>query len=122
MTTTSPSIVAWAVAGMLAVFSSPAGASQPVRVGFYGTHKGVTSPSGVRTFIDVAIGVARDGTVGTATFGWSAAPCLAAVKIKFFRPTGPGFPSPGLTFLTERGPFDVTEHVQLENSYLPPVT
>jgi len=51
----------------------------------------------------------------SATFEYSAFPCPAAVKIKFFRIFGVA-----ARFLGERGPFDVTQKVQTV-SLFPPV-
>lgn len=66
--------------------------------------------SGLRTAVQLRPPVNLDGDAVSATFGWSASPCPAAVKIKFFRPQGRLIPfGPTLlNFLEERGPFDVT--------------
>ena len=57
----------------------------------------------VRTDISLNYPATATGLVDTATFFWSASPCPAEVKIKFFRRHGPT-----VVFLAERGPFDVT--------------
>jgi hypothetical protein len=56
------------------------------------------------TAIDLSNSASQSATLTAATFTWSASPCPAAVKIKFFRPA----PGPTFLLLAERGPFDVT--------------
>lgn len=80
-----------------------------VVVGLFGLSGGNLNPSGVETVLQTFPASYIDGSVTSATFGWSNSPCPAAVKIKFFRPFSRGTPTLGFTFLTERGPFDVTE-------------
>ena len=70
----------------------------------------VASPNGgdadiatVRTDVDLGHPANASGPVEKATFTWSAFPCPAAVKIKFFRRQ-----AGNLNFIAERGPFDVT--------------
>lgn len=74
-------------------------------------HRGGVNSSGVQTIVQLRPFVNLEGDALSATFGWSASPCPAAVKIKFFRPEerpiSPG-PTPTIDFLAERGPFDVT--------------
>jgi hypothetical protein len=53
------------------------------------------------TDVDLVSPAPFAGSLTTATFGWSTPGCVAALKIKFFRPSGQN-----LVFLTERGPFD----------------
>ena len=55
------------------------------------------------TAIDLSSPATGSGTMTSATFMWSSAPCAATVKIKFFRPSGNT-----LLFVDERGPFDTT--------------
>ena len=63
------------------------------------------NPPGIQTsFTFVGTGATGAGTMTSATFGWSATGCPAAVKLKFFRYDG----TPTLRYLGERGPFDVT--------------
>lgn len=56
------------------------------------------------TVIDLSNPANASGNLTIAAFTWSATPCPAAAKLKFFRPT----PSGGFIFLAERGPYDVT--------------
>jgi len=70
----------------------------------------ITSPNSadpsiatVRTDINLGNPANATGLVESASFSWSAFPCPAEVKIKFFRRQGSN-----LVFLAERGPFDVT--------------
>ena len=57
---------------------------------------------GTVTAVDLSAPANAGGTITSATFAYSVAPCAASVKIKFFRPSGGT-----LLFLAERGPFDV---------------
>jgi hypothetical protein len=52
------------------------------------------------------------GQVTTATFTWSAAPCLAAATVKFFRPVFSGVQAGSFVMYAQRGPFDVTTKTQ----------
>jgi hypothetical protein len=61
------------------------------------------------TAIDLSNPAGQAATLTAAAFTWSAIPCPAAVKIKFFRTT----PTGAFAFLAERGPFDVTALTQL---------
>ena len=95
---------------LLFIRPDPASA-QTVTMGLSLANGGNVNPPSVVTIL--AMNAARsDGRVTTASFGWSATPCPAAVKIKFFRPSASPpvliGPPPPFTFLTERGPFDVT--------------
>jgi hypothetical protein len=56
------------------------------------------------TLIDLSNAANASGNLTNASFTWSATPCPAAAKIKFFRPT----PAGGFSFLAERGPYNVT--------------
>ena len=56
------------------------------------------------TLIDLSNPANASGNLTNASFTWSATPCPAAAKLKFFRPT----PSGGFSFLAERGPYDIT--------------
>jgi hypothetical protein len=62
----------------------------------------------ILTAIDLANPASQAATLTAAAFTWSAIPCPAAVKVKFFRrsPTG------SFELLTERGPFGVTSFTQ----------
>ncbi len=51
------------------------------------------------TVIDLSNPANASGNLTNASFTWSATPCPAAAKIKFFRPVSNGF-----AFLAERGP------------------
>ena len=55
------------------------------------------------TLIDLSNPANASGNLTDASFTWSATPCPAAAKIKFFRPS----PNGSFVFLAERGPFDV---------------
>jgi hypothetical protein len=59
------------------------------------------------TVFDFTSHPVSSGVLDSVTFAYSGFPCPSAVKIKFFRPFGIG-----PRFLTERGPFDVTQAVQ----------
>ncbi len=61
------------------------------------------SPSDIRTDVDLVRPATATGTINSATFAWSATPCVSAVKIKVFRRHGSS-----LAFVAERGPFNVT--------------
>ncbi|MEO8430736.1 MAG: hypothetical protein ABI592_04440 [Acidobacteriota bacterium] len=65
-------------------------------------------PFAVRTYVQLGYGANVNGTATSATFSWAAAPCPAAVKIKFFRPSS-ALPGGVYFFVAERGPFDVTQ-------------
>ena len=88
--------------------SDPASA-QTVTMGLSLANGGNVNPPGVETILAMN-GARSDGRITTASFGWSATPCPAAVKIKFFRPSVllPFDARPPFAFVTERGPFDVT--------------
>jgi hypothetical protein len=79
------------------------------------------SPLQTISYVDLSHPATADGEVNSATFIWSAAPCAAAAKIKFFRKISTDFDVTTLRLLAERGPFDVgfvTQAVSLS----PPVT
>jgi len=84
------------------------GGAQVVQVGTSGLYIGDRNPPGVETDFNFSSPALLAGRVTQAAFGWSNGPCPAAAMIKFFRPTN-GNPQSGFTFLTERGPFDVTQ-------------
>ncbi len=69
----------------------------------------------IRTDIDLVAPATATGTIDTATFSWSAAPCLSAAKIKVFRRQ-----SDTLVFIAQRGPFDVTA-TAMTVSLTPPI-
>ncbi len=76
---------------------------------------GIVNPPEVQTRLELTFPANLDGRLFSASFGWSASPCPAAVKIKFFRSSVSPFRSlpllPSFDFVTERGPFDVTAPV-----------
>ena len=87
----------------LAVITSASTAlPQTLQVGALG--KPVSYFTGVRvqTIVDTSFSANRDGSLISAVFQWSNAPCPAAAKIKVFRSDG-NFAH----FVDERGPFDV---------------
>jgi hypothetical protein len=59
------------------------------------------------TAVDLSYPSTGTGTMTSATFVWSSAPCAGTVKIKFFRRAGDV-----LVFVTERGPFDASSNTQ----------
>ena len=59
------------------------------------------------TAVDLSFPSTGNGTMTSATFVWSSAPCAGTVKIKFFRRSGDA-----LFFVAERGPFDVNGTTQ----------
>ncbi len=97
----------------LAVFSFLVASAAPLsgqtlvvgQLGIPGDPIAVSAPS---TVLQPGFPANRDGRVTEATFLWSAAPCPAAVKIKFFRPSS-ATPGGQYLFLDQRGPFDVAE-------------
>ncbi|MEO8190755.1 MAG: hypothetical protein ABI682_10485 [Acidobacteriota bacterium] len=98
--------------------------AQVLTVGFNGggpSYAGNVSATVPQTTLQLASAASVAGDITTATFGWSASPCPAAVKIKFFRPFNFIDSGPGYIFLTERGPFDVAQPMQSSSLY-PPVT
>lgn len=85
-------------------------AQSPIFVGTGGFNGGPAPVTGVETFLQTGYAANYDGTVNSAEFLWSQAPCPAAVKIKFFHPSSPAGP---FVYLDQRGPFDVTSTRQL---------
>jgi hypothetical protein len=83
---------------------------QPLTVGSLGTPTGNFGP-GPLTVINLVSPAARDGIVTSATFEWSAAPCPAAAKIKFYH-LHQQFHVWTYVYLGERGPFDVRRTLQ----------
>ena len=111
------------LAGVLAALASSL-AAQVLTIGFNSPYYGGSvNPAATQTTLQTSVPASVDGEITTATFGWSASPCPAAVKIKFFRPFLPHINvfHPFYTFVTERGPFDVAQPVQTSPLY-PPVT
>lgn len=101
-------------------FVGPVGPNGALFVGAAGPYGGNVVSTSTQTILQLAYRVALDGEATKATFGWSASPCLAAVKIKFFRPST----NTTFSFVTERGPFDVTEPARTPtqpNPTFPPV-
>jgi len=78
-------------------------------------------PFQTTTYVDLSHPATADGEVNSATFIWSAAPCAAAAKIKFFRQIATDSFVTSLSLLAERGPFDV-DFVTQGVSLAPPVT
>jgi hypothetical protein len=105
-----PVIRSFVVAAVLAW--SAASLGQPLTVGVLGTPTGTFEP-GV-TVMDFSAPSKQAGTLTTATFFWSAAPCTATVKIKlgYQSPGLPPFNTYHLVFAGERGPFDVLQTTQ----------
>jgi hypothetical protein len=103
-------IAAGALAGVAFLTPSMSGQTLVVGVGAGGPfNRGLLNAPGLRTTVQFRPAVNLEGDATTATFGWSASPCPAAVKIKFFRPQPPPEPFQAVfDFLEERGPFDVT--------------
>lgn len=82
--------------------------AQQVKVGTRQWFAGNATPVGQETIIIGGLFRATlGGQASTATFGWSAGPCPAAVKIKFFRPRLSGGTIVSYDFVAERGSFDV---------------
>src|SRR5437868_7913572 len=107
-----PRCIAVGLFALAAIAASPLPAQVlTVGVGAGGPfNRSPLNAAGLRTAVQLRPAVNLDGDAVSATFGWSATPCAAAVKIKFFRPqgnAGPFGPS-SMSFLEERGPFDVT--------------
>lgn len=102
---------------LTAAIAAPA---QTLTMGLELFKAGNVNPPGVVTILELTYPANLDGRATTATFGWSASPCPAAVKIKFFRPSftpflgGPVLPA--FSFVTERGPFDVTSEAVSSSS------
>jgi hypothetical protein len=95
-----------------AVVSYPASAlAQSLFVGAAGTPQAAITLTGVSTVLQLGYVANKDGNATFATFAWSAAPCPAAVKIKFFRPSS-AVPGGSFLYLDQRGPFDVTTTLQ----------
>lgn len=95
----------------LLLFGVRESCAQSLFVGATGVDSGPALVAGVQTFIQTGFGADRDGNVNLAGFSWSQAPCPAAVKIKFFRPSN-DVPGGEFIYLDERGPFDVTSTQQ----------
>jgi hypothetical protein len=94
--------------------------AQTMTVGASGVYDGNLNPSRVMTVLELSP-ADFEGQATSASFGWSASPCPASVKIKFFHT----FPFPnqvGYVLSAERGPFDVTQVVQTSDPSRPPVT
>ena len=88
--------------------------AQTVSVGYRISYIGNVNPPGVETIVDWTGTANLDGTLTTATFGWSMSPCPAAAKIKLFRPQGSvGATFPDYLFIAERGPFNVDQPLQV---------
>ena len=100
----------------LFLFAARAPGAEPLHVGVVGAAGLPVADTGVQTYLQTGYPANRSGSVNAADFWWSQSPCPAAVKIKFFRPSGSG----RYVYLDQRGPFDVAtapQSVRLE----PPV-
>jgi hypothetical protein len=92
-------------------YDQTAPSAQTVTVGLDLFHFENVDPREIETIVELTYPANVDGRITTATFGWSASPCPAAVSLKFFRPSftpflgGPVLPA--FSFVTQRGPFDV---------------
>lgn len=99
--------------GLLSVFAflafGSAAAAQVLEMGntVAAANSGDEGSSEIRTDIDLVHPASATGAIDTATFEWASAGCLSAVKIKVFRRHGDT-----LSFVDERGPFDVAAFVQ----------
>src|SRR5512141_1341818 len=85
--------------------------AQSLTVGSLGIPGAPISLTGTSTVLELGFQANRDGQATEATFSWSTAPCPAAVKIKFFRPSS-ALPGGQFFFVDQRGPFDVTSTLQ----------
>jgi hypothetical protein len=94
-----------------------------IQVGFGGFFAGYVNPPGVQTIVQEQAPANIDGKVTSAVFGWTATPCPAAVKVKFFRPRTRDLSGvQTFDFIEERGPFDVDAPAQRSTLFQPPVT
>jgi hypothetical protein len=89
------------------LLTAAASFGQPIQVG--SLQPGANVPMGPApvTVFDWLAHPPSAGVLSSVTFAYSASPCPAAVKIKFFRTFGIA-----MRLLAERGPFDVTQVVQ----------
>lgn len=95
--------------GIVGMFGATCLFAQTVRVGRDSPRGNPLPVSAPRTYVDVSAPANGPGSVTAVAYAWSAVPCPAAFKIKFFRPKlGTLLPTggPGYAFLAERGPFD----------------
>jgi hypothetical protein len=81
--------------------------TQPLQVGNLPASANMQVGSAPVTVFDFQAPATVSGVLTSATFAYSAFPCPAAVKIKFFRTVGVA-----VRFLAERGPFDVTQKTE----------
>jgi hypothetical protein len=89
---------------VLSLVAASVALAQPVTVGNLPANPNFGFTQSPVTLIDLSNAANASGNLTQAAFTWSATPCPAAAKIKFFRPT----PAGGFSFLAERGPYDVT--------------
>lgn len=89
---------------VLGLLAATAATAQTVTVGNLPANPNFGFNQTPVTLIDLSNPANASGNLTNASFTWSATPCLAAAKLKFFRPT----PGGGFSFLAERGPYDVT--------------
>ena len=94
-----------------ALTCAAAAGAQTLTVGAVGIPQGPILSAGTQTVIQLGYAANIDGNAVFATFAWSAAPCPAAVKVKFFRPSS-ALPGGQFLFVDQRGPFDVNTTVQ----------
>ena len=98
-------LVPFLLAGAVPLFA------QALAVGSLGIPGAPIPLTGTSTVLELGFQANHDGQATEATFSWSAAPCPAAVKIKFFRPSS-ALPGGQFFFVDQRGPFDVTSTLQ----------
>ena len=88
-----PAALSRLVAFAVLLFAVRALPAQPILVGnaypFYG---GQSGGSAVTTYVQRHVPATTAGDLTTVVFGWSASPCPAAVKIKFFHVFSGGSP------------------------------
>jgi hypothetical protein len=89
---------------VLGILEASVAAAQTVTVGNLPANPNFGFNQTPVTLIDLSNPANASGNLTQASFTWSATPCPAAAKLKFFRPT----PSGGFSFLAERGPYDIT--------------
>jgi hypothetical protein len=97
------------IAALASLAAGTSARGQAILIGVDSPPAGPAPVAGVETVIDLAGAAQAGATLTTASFGWSAGPCPAAVKVKFFRPgtgTVPPLGTP-IDLVAERGPFDV---------------
>jgi len=92
--------------------------AQNVLIGANAVFKENVNPHRTQTFLSL-FGAPSAARIRNVTFGWSATGCAAAVKVKFFRYDQT---AAVWNFVTERGPFDVTNSLTSAGNVLQTVT